>query len=63
MSRTASSYLIYPFFLFYILFWAAFSTAYLTYLWNILVFSRDFHKVPCSSISFYDLLSYSMTFQ
>ena len=39
------SYLISPF-LFRTVFQAAFPIDYITYLWNILAFSRDFHKVP-----------------
>ena len=39
------SYLLFHF-LFRTLLQTAFSFAYITYLWNILAFSRDFHKVP-----------------
>jgi len=33
-------------FLFHTWLWAAFSIAYITYLWTILAFSRDFHEIP-----------------
>jgi len=61
MSQTASSYLIFSF-LFHILFRTAFSITYLTYLWNILAFSRDFHKVPFPSMTFYHILQPSSSF-
>ena len=35
---------------------------YITYLWNVLAFSRDFYKVPWPSIPFYDFPSPSVTF-
>jgi len=45
MSRTALTYLIFSLFPLSYLTPVRFSLAYLTYLWNILAFSRDFHKV------------------
>ena len=39
------------------------SPAYLSYLWTVLVFSRDFHMIPLTSISFHDLPLSSTTFQ
>jgi len=37
--------------------------AYLSYLWTVLAFSRDFHTIPMASIPFYDLPLASTTFQ
>jgi len=48
------SYLIF-YFLFRTLLQTALSLAYITYLWNILAFSRDFHKVLSPSVPFYQL--------
>jgi len=41
----------------------AFPHAYLTYLWNILAFSRDFHKVLSPSMTFCYLLRRSSSFR
>ena len=38
------------------------SPAYLTYLWTVLTFSRDFYMIPLTSIPFYDLPLPSTTF-
>jgi len=48
------SYLIF-YFPFHTLLQTALSLTYITYLWNILAFSRDFHKVLLLSVPFYRL--------
>jgi len=56
------SYLIFHF-LFRTLLRTALSLAYITYLWNILAFSRDFHKVLSPSMTFCYLLQRSSSFR
>jgi len=53
--RLPPSYLI--FFSFLVLdLWTAFSVDYITYLWTVLAFSRDFHTVPQPSLCFHRFL-------